>query len=320
METGNGATPSIYINHDVATGDVNLLQVAGYVRGGNARRHATASMKALGMAERVDKKIRGIGKEVLVGTYEEALQIAVHLGADDNKLNAIKAALTAVAQRDSKGPVVYTTFPIVFDGTWSKMLGYKHHHDGTRKIENLINRDILSMNTHVQSEEYVNLNNGQTLQRYRFSVNGFKIFASLCGTNVATQISSELATSIDTDLFFKSMLKKRDRIELRATEAEVRDRLAAKLHGATEVRCSHGRVDILTETYVIEVKKACLYKAAIGQVLVYRNMCFPLKKCKVHLFATDLEMKTIRRAQRACNGLDIDLTYEIVQFTSQLFH
>jgi hypothetical protein len=70
-------------------------------------------------------------------------------------------------------------------------------------------------------------------------------------------------------------------------ESKVRDRLADSIPGSLkEVRCSSGVVDVVTPHEIIEVKRAPLWKAALGQVLAY-SQDFPKLRPRVHLFGAD---------------------------------
>jgi hypothetical protein len=74
----------------------------------------------------------------------------------------------------------------------------------------------------------------------------------------------------------------------RNSEAKVRDRIASGIPGSViEVNCSSGIVDIVTPTEIIEVKRAPMWKAAMGQVLAY-SADFPDKTPRVHLFGPDV--------------------------------
>lgn len=53
------------------------------------------------------------------------------------------------------------------------------------------------------------------------------------------------------------------------TESIIRDRIALEEKGETEVETKSGRIDVLTETKIIEVKVCRLWKHAMGQVLCY---------------------------------------------------
>jgi hypothetical protein len=96
---------------------------------------------------------------------------------------------------------------------------------------------------------------------------------------------------------------------LQGTEAWYRDKLARELRGKTEVHIDKvGRVDILTQTEIIEVKNTKGWKSAIGQIKSY-GQYYPKHKMRVHLFGklTESKLETI---QRVCNLEGIILTWE----------
>ena len=99
------------------------------------------------------------------------------------------------------------------------------------------------------------------------------------------------------------------------TEAQIRDLLAVEENGTTEVVCPTGRVDVVTATELIEVKKVSDYKHAVGQVLAYHNCDFPLfrgKTPRVHLFLlgplTTAKENLIRKT---CAAVGVRVTFEI---------
>ena len=95
---------------------------------------------------------------------------------------------------------------------------------------------------------------------------------------------------------------------LEGTEAFYRDRLAQKLGGKTEISTPVGRIDILTPTEVIEVKRSANWKSAIGQVKSYGQF-YPKHHLRIHLFGklTKTQLETI---QSVCNSEQIHLTWE----------
>ena len=98
-------------------------------------------------------------------------------------------------------------------------------------------------------------------------------------------------------------------------EARVRDDLAAKEGGDTEVMTSHGRyVDVLTPSEVIEVKRAMQATAALGQVLDYA-MDWPLRTPRVHLFGTaqQLAALSMQRLQILHDAHGVRLTVQEVE-------
>ncbi|AFZ27242.1 hypothetical protein Cylst_5207 [Cylindrospermum stagnale PCC 7417] len=67
------------------------------------------------------------------------------------------------------------------------------------------------------------------------------------------------------------------------SERQVVKQLQLKLGGETEVVTTIGRIDLLTDTEIIEVKQISDWKAALGQVLTY-SAFFPEHTKRIHLF------------------------------------
>lgn len=193
------------INHDISTGDVNLLQVAGFIKGSkHARHHVQVAMKSLQLPIRQDKKISGVGKLVIVGTYDEALAVATHMNATNEQVFAVKEALKGLGESnripDERFPEIQSeenamefdevsaraliiscletkaNFPIVFDERWSSYMGYAYHADAIKRIEGLIEKGSFIHKKHYVTESYLNLNTGRTLERYRMSKRGIRSF------------------------------------------------------------------------------------------------------------------------------------------------
>jgi len=95
---------------------------------------------------------------------------------------------------------------------------------------------------------------------------------------------------------------------IKGSESWYRDRLAKELNGRTEVNTPVGRIDILTKTQIIEVKRVSGWKAAKGQVKAYGHY-YPKHKLRIHLFGemTETKLKTI---QEHCKAEGIILTWE----------
>lgn len=92
-------------------------------------------------------------------------------------------------------------------------------------------------------------------------------------------------------------------------ERRIKFGLQAIIGGATEVKTPLGRIDLLTDTELIEVKPFSSWKAAIGQVLVYGSF-YPQHNKHIHLFDR-LEQKTLHLIQEACTPHGIQVTFEI---------
>ena len=94
-------------------------------------------------------------------------------------------------------------------------------------------------------------------------------------------------------------------------EAEIRDRLCDKLGGEIEVETEYGFIDIVTDTEIIELKKATSYKHAVGQILFYSNDKRFLKHNKrIHLFDIT-DSIDIEKISKLCNKYDIIVTTEV---------
>ena len=92
----------------------------------------------------------------------------------------------------------------------------------------------------------------------------------------------------------------------RNAESRVRDALASRIPGSrTEVPCSAGVVDVVTPGEIIEVKRAPLWKAALGQALAYSGD-FPGRAPRVHLFGPEAE--NFRLAAVTCERFGVRLT------------
>ena len=94
-------------------------------------------------------------------------------------------------------------------------------------------------------------------------------------------------------------------------EAKVRDRLHQKLGGLIEVTTPSGRIDLLTDTEIIEVKRFADWKAALGQILVY-SAFYPEHQKRIHLFGRRDELTKIADVYSACLNFDVVVTAEEV--------
>jgi hypothetical protein len=95
---------------------------------------------------------------------------------------------------------------------------------------------------------------------------------------------------------------------VKGTESWYRDRLADKLKGTVEVHTKAGRIDILTDTEVIEVKRVSGWKGAIGQVKSYGHY-YPKHSLRIHLFGK-LTERRLKMIQGVCQSEGILVTYE----------
>lgn len=91
-------------------------------------------------------------------------------------------------------------------------------------------------------------------------------------------------------------------------EKPIQTKLQAKYGGVIEVVTAYGRIDLLTNKYIIEIKTYNDWKCSIGQIIVY-SMEYPKKKRMIYLF--DVPKKNIiDKIQIVCDQNDILLRFE----------
>lgn len=96
-------------------------------------------------------------------------------------------------------------------------------------------------------------------------------------------------------------------------EQQVRDRLQQQLGGEVEVSTAAGRIDLLTNTELIEVKKFDDWKSALGQVLAYFQF-FPKHQKRLHLFYDKPKRsQQLQQVEKICSDLDVAVTFEEVK-------
>ena len=94
------------------------------------------------------------------------------------------------------------------------------------------------------------------------------------------------------------------------TERLVRDRLKSELGGEVEVVTAVGRIDLLTESEVIEIKEINNWKEALGKILAY-SAFFPEYSKRIHLFGRP-NLAKLALAQATCSEFGITVTFEEV--------
>ena len=86
-----------------------------------------------------------------------------------------------------------------------------------------------------------------------------------------------------------------------------RDRLAKFVGGHTEVSLDCGRIDVLTDTHVYEVKHIRLWKQAMGQALVYASELNLIPA--VAVFGAESDSKQMYSLIQAAMSLEVDVVY-----------
>jgi len=95
------------------------------------------------------------------------------------------------------------------------------------------------------------------------------------------------------------------------TEFQIRDRLKSQLGGLTEVKTAAGRIDLLTETEIIEVKRVGEWKSGLGQLLVYSGF-YPEHRKRLYLFGSAKDEKQIPTISNSCLAFDVSVSFEVV--------
>lgn len=96
--------------------------------------------------------------------------------------------------------------------------------------------------------------------------------------------------------------------QLISEEKIVRDHLMSFIGGQPEVSTPVGRIDLLTNTEIIEVKRVADWKSAMGQVLAYANF-YPEHTKRIHLFGL---VAPSADALAICSQMGIVVTIEEV--------
>lgn len=367
MATTSMATssPPALINHSVREGTVNLIQVASYVTGDkkNAGRNADRACSRLNIGTR--GKIDGVGQHVLLGSYEDAVKLAVELNASPAALAAVKDALKLLVSAQGGGedmsddqdkeslfskdetPLDITLFPTkeeVADFIESKdpfpvklntavaaWLEFRHYHSARNRVKEVAEAGDIVVNVDFIDQVCGrNPMTGREIKMYAFTLKGFRIFCSMLKSSkgrlvrryfveVEKEMMEQLPQDISGNIQRAALDNARQHIVdhpqidvTKQQEDAIQRRYASIFGGMREVSCMFGKVDVVTDTHVVEVKAAAKYKHAIGQVLTYAQ-CFPGKRKRIHLFGDEKEdFDSFQLARIACNPLDIDVSVEFI--------
>jgi DNA-binding MarR family transcriptional regulator len=101
-----------------------------------------------------------------------------------------------------------------------------------------------------------------------------------------------------------------NRRDFQAIERKVTESLKAALDGRTEVQTPARRIDLLTETEIIEAKSIGEWKGALGQILIY-GLYYPDRKKRIHLFGEKIDK--LPDIKSNCNSFGVIVTGEEVK-------
>lgn len=102
--------------------------------------------------------------------------------------------------------------------------------------------------------------------------------------------------------------RRKYKVKVSSPEKIIADKLAVELNGKREVYVDgNKRIDILSDTQIIEVKKYKNMLSAVGQILYYSEF-YPNRTRRIHLF--EHGNKRDQKFETICGALNIILTYE----------
>ena len=102
--------------------------------------------------------------------------------------------------------------------------------------------------------------------------------------------------------------RRKYKVKVSSPEKTIANRLAVELNGRREVYVDgNKRIDILSDTEIIEVKKYRNMLSAVGQILYYSEF-YPNRTRRIHLF--EHGNKRDQKFEMMCGALNIILTYE----------
>lgn len=103
------------------------------------------------------------------------------------------------------------------------------------------------------------------------------------------------------------------------SELTVSAKLAEQLDGRTEVETPAGRIDVLTDSHIIEVKRLEGWKGGLGQLTAYA-VYYPHHLQRLHLLVEAIEKNKefkLEAVRTVCEKVGVELTYDIVSYTKQ---
>lgn len=113
---------------------------------------------------------------------------------------------------------------------------------------------------------------------------------------------------IDIPIISKSFSSKISKRSSKQTERDIQIRLQSQLGGFREVICPVGKIDLLTDTEIIEVKEVKEWKGAIGQILTY-GFYYPKHFKRIHLFGKAHE-DVQSLIEEHCTRLDVKVSWD----------
>lgn len=98
-------------------------------------------------------------------------------------------------------------------------------------------------------------------------------------------------------------------------ESKLRDAIKTRIGGQSEVSVSTGRIDLLTDEELIEVKNVKGWKDGVGQLLIYGSD-FPDRDLRLHLFGK-CEIKLLKIIIQKCADFHIYVSWRLDWFSEE---
>jgi len=119
------------------------------------------------------------------------------------------------------------------------------------------------------------------------------------------QISKENTDRYWSDIF--ECMGEDEEKKINRKESVIRDQIAKEEDGKTEIVCKSGRIDVLTETKIIEVKICNLWKHAMGQVQCYHK---DMKECgEPWLYLYECEESDKKHIEMMCGEFGVSVKF-----------
>lgn len=223
-------------------------------------------------------------------------------GVDEIKIKVLLDAL-------DKGQFPTHKLQHLSDGKWRLAKGF-----------DIVNKEALSSlliyfaYTEFNAKSYMIAENISLTGMYKAFSKAFKNPFDKSAVKLMTIEEAEAATARQkiaalhkTDKSNVTTLKKRKYKKGENPEHCIQVKMQKQLGGQTEVTTPAGRIDLLTETELIEIKNTKDWKGGIGQLLSYQTY-YPSHKKRLHLFGQCTNLSEIKAI---CLSLNIEVTVEL---------
>ena len=113
---------------------------------------------------------------------------------------------------------------------------------------------------------------------------------------------SDGCTSVDNNILRTKFYSNINKTKNNCLEKNIQEVLHSQLGGEIEVTTIHGKIDLLTDNSIIEIKTYKNYLSALGQIIGYSEL-YPDKKKKIYLFDVPLcnKIKVIKSLYKKNN-------------------